>query len=180
MPKSILSGRWRIPKGKDGHFLFRDITGERFGRLIALRPTKKRLNGHIAWMCLCDCGRKTLISGKKLRIGHTRSCGCWKREGLAATHGATRGRTKTVEYATWSGMLRRCRNQNSADFQYYGARGIKVCKRWLKFENFLADMGLRPDGYSIERIDNDGNYEPRNCKWIPMQENRKHQKVKSR
>src|SRR5215475_4653136 len=150
MSKSILTGRWSIPKGKDGHFLFRDITGERFGRLIAIKPTKKRLNGHIAWLCHCDCGVKKLISGKKLRTGNTVSCGCRKKEGLAATHGATRGKAKTAEYATWAAILRRCQNPRSSDFRYYGGRGIRVCKRWRKFENFFADMGTKPKGLTIE------------------------------
>lgn len=148
-----------------------DITGQRFGQLIAIKPVFQR-ERKFYWLCHCDCGSTAIVQGKKLRSGHTQSCGHWRYDGShSRTHGEGARGKETREYQTWKSMLLRCRNPDRADFKYYGGRGIKVCKRWLQFENFLADMGRRPPGrYSIERINNDGNYTPKNCKWLPQRE----------
>lgn len=109
------------------------------------------------------------IEGKILRkrVVHCQSCS----EQLAGTKNRRHGQSETREYAAWTAMRERCRNPNAHNYSMYGARGIRVCERWdTSFENFLADMGPRPKGYSIEREDNEGNYEPANCKWIPMSE----------
>jgi hypothetical protein len=141
-----------------------DIISQRFGRLTALRPVEKRDHKYF-WLCICDCGKKVVVQGKKLRNSHTRSCGCLKKESHLV-HGESRKGHETREYQTWKSMLLRCKNSSRPDFKYYGGRGIKICKRWLQYENFLADMGRRPGkGYSIERINNEGNYTPSNCKW---------------
>lgn len=142
-----------------------DITGQRFGQLIAIKPIKQ-IDRKWHWLCRCRCGVKRIVQGKKLRSGHTQSCGCLKKRGNNLVHGESRKGHETREYKTWKSMRDRCQNSSRADFKYYGARGIKICKRWLQYENFLADMGRRPaKGYSIERINNEGNYTPSNCKW---------------
>lgn len=136
---------------------FQDITGQRFGRLIVLSLYRRGSSGvHSRWLCLCDCGQTRVASGSSLKRGRTTSCGCGR-----ITHGSWGSPT----YRSWHMMLQRCTNPRNTHYAYYGGRGITVCERWLKFENFLADMGERPLGTSIDRIDVDGNYEPGNCRW---------------
>jgi len=140
-----------------------DITGQRYGQLIAIRPVEQR-DRKWFWSCRCDCGATIVVQGKKLRNGHTRSCGHWRQDG---SHRRTHGEAdRTSEYGTWKAMLERCRNPNNKVFKDYGGRGITVCERWLQYESFIADMGRKPTPkHSIERKNNDGNYEPSNCKW---------------
>lgn len=114
--------------------------------------------------CLRDCGKTTESLLSSIRAGRTQSCGCLKRECDIAKC-LTHGLTGTPEYEAWINMRQRCTNPKRPEFRNYGARGISVCERWESFENFLDDMGTRPMGLSIERINNDGNYEPSNCKW---------------
>ena len=147
----------------------KDLSGQRFGKLIVLRPVGRDKGGRILWLCRCDCGNETVVLGGHLRSGHTRSCGCLP--GMLR-HGACTNRHCTPEYQTWSGMRQRCQNPNSSGYQYYGGRGIKVCKRWQKFENFLIDMGKRPEGMTLDRIDNDSGYYQKNCRWATFHEQR--------
>jgi hypothetical protein len=121
-------------------------------------------------LLLCVCGDTFLTGIWEFLAGKTTSCGC-----LRYKHGGS----ETREYSTWEGMLARCRNKNSKGYRYYGARGISVCERWLKFENFLADMGPKPEGRTLDRINNDGNYERGNCRWATNHEQRINKRIKT-
>lgn len=151
-----------------------NLMGQKFGRLTVIEPTEKRKGG-IVWKCVCDCGNKREVSAGILRSGRAISCGCWRRK-RTVKHGCSRLGFVTPEYRTWYSMKRRCLNSNNKFYKYYGGRGIIVCDRWLNsFENFLEDMGERPNPeLSIDRINNDGNYEPNNCRWATQKEQMAH------
>lgn len=148
-----------------------DLAGRRFGFLLVLAECgRDKKRGGVLWKCRCDCGQVHIAKSHHLRQGRVRSCGCKHNElvGLAqTTHGHTRGRKVSAEYAIWSSMLARCENPKSVSFVRYGARGITVCKRWHKFENFFADMGPRPSAqHSLERRRNGKGYSASNCVWV--------------
>jgi len=149
-----------------------DLTGQKFGRLTALRS--ERLDDVVAWVCKCSCGQFKTLPTSSLRAGGTRSCGCLDHEAKTLrpnrlTHGDTRGKQRTREHRIWSGMIQRCTTENTKNYSSYGGRGIKICDRWLGesgYVRFLADMGRCPPGMSIDRYpNNDGDYEPTNCRW---------------
>ena len=135
-----------------------DLTGRRFGKLSILAPVKK-IRGQVYWRCRCDCGSIKETRGNHLTSGRIVSCGCAK---------IKHGYAKTREWNIWYGIKRRCFEPGHKSYRDYGGRGITMCDRWLEFANFLDDMGLAPAGYSIERKDVNGNYEPDNCLWVPM------------
>jgi len=135
--------------------------GTKFDRLTVVSAPVRTKN-RVFYQCLCICGTEKPINGVELRGGQ-RSCGCLRDDiGNHRTHGYA----KTPIYICWCNMIARCENKNSTQYVRYGARGIKVCDRWRQsFEAFLEDMGFPPDGYEIDRIDNDLGYEPKNCRW---------------
>lgn len=153
-----------------------DLTGQRFGRLLAQWPAGISKNGSIHWLYLCDCGTLKVASRSAVRRGSCQSCGCLKEEvtrrGRRRWHGcAGHGAKRTREWVAWASMQARCYNPNATGYERYGGVGIRVCDRWLEarhgFENFLADMGLRPSSqHSLDRFPNPyGHYEPSNCRW---------------
>jgi hypothetical protein len=144
------------------------MTGLLFGSLKVIQRDGW-IRKEAAWRCQCECGEIALVRGNCLRSGKATHCGCQRAVRISRT--LTRhGRTGESVYTTWTAMLGRCGNENNQNYFRYGGRGIRVCERWLAFENFLADMGERPPGLTLERIDNDGNYEPGNVRWATPKE----------
>ncbi len=163
-----------------------DLTGQVYGRLTVLEYSHTNQNKDIIWRCLCQCGQETRVSTDGLRGGRTHSCGCLRKDstkqlfrkyGNDPVTGVCLSRSRA--YGSWTNMHHRCYKPNDKNYKSYGGRGIKVCPEWTDFMQFVADMGDRPIGMSIDRIDPNGNYEPANCQWASTTTQGRNRRVKS-
>ena len=156
-----------------------NLIGKRFGRLLVLEFSHKNKFGNFHWKVKCDCGKENITCGNSLTRGKTKSCGCLQSEiaSKLSKYHYKHGMSGSSIHNTWLSMKQRCLDKKCPAYKNYGGRGIKVCNRWLhSFENFYADMGDRPEGLTLERIDNGKGYYKDNCKWadwITQQNNRR-------
>lgn len=156
------------------------LEGQRFSRLLVLRRAAN-IGTATAYECICDCGAKRIVRAVSLTHGVTKSCGCFQSDYMAVKQ-KRHGYYGSPTYRSWRAMLARCRDSTHKQWMQYGGRGITVCDRWRQFENFLSDMGERPVGRSLDRINGNGNYEPGNCRWatrIEQRHNRRSDNVSS-
>lgn len=153
------------------------MVGRKFGLLTVLGRSER---GGSYWDCLCSCGSLKQVRSDHLKGEKVHSCGCQKGALISkkrARHGHARTDGQSPTYNSWIAMRNRCNNPNHQSFPFYGARGIRVCESWMtSFETFLSDMGVRPDGMTLDRIDNDGHYEPSNCRWSEQPEQMQNQR----
>lgn len=155
-----------------------DLAGKVFVRLTVIERDTSRTR-RTYWHCRCACGQFKSVAACELKAGKTKSCGCLDRQ-RKTTETVKHGFNRTPTYVSWSAMWARCTNSKLKSYKNYGGRGIIVCERWKDFQNFLDDMGVRPEGKSIDRFpDNNGNYEPSNCRWATAKEQRANQRPRA-
>lgn len=162
---------------------FKDLSGKDINGINVLR-LQSRGGGRVMWVFLCRCGKEFISKASNVLSGNTRSCGCLSDASRRSTenkftiHGHSRKGKKNIsaEYNSWHSMKSRCLNKNAPNFVLYGGRGITVCDRWKVFKNFLEDMGERPKGKTLDRINVNGNYEPSNCRWATLSEQQKNKR----
>lgn len=148
-----------------------ELANQRFGRLVAIEYSHSTKHERV-WKCLCDCGKDHFVGASLLNKGRVRSCGC-----VMTTHGLTKSST----YKSWSGMRTRCESVTYRDYPLYGGRGIKICRRWRKFINFLADMGVKPTPqHTLDRINNNKGYSKANCRWATWKEQQRNRRNNSK
>lgn len=166
----------------------KDLVGNKYGRLTVVSRAENR-GSKAAWLCACQCGGYSTTTTTSLNSGKSRSCGCLQREEQSARitksntrHGHNRAGAgnQSPTWHSWSSMKKRCNLNSHVSYPSYGGRGISVCSRWSSFENFLEDMGERPPGKTLDRIDVNGNYEPGNCRWATASEQQRNKRPKEK
>jgi hypothetical protein len=155
-----------------------DLTGKRYNKLLVLKEGIKKSDTSREkwWECLCDCGKTVSVRSYSLRIGDTKSCGCLLYKTSNRDKIMVHGMYNTITYHSWEQMKQRCLNPKATRYPSYGAVGITICSQWMEFASFLKDMGERPKGTTLDRINPYGNYEPTNCRWATYKEQSNNQR----